>query len=1227
MEEQSATTRLDLSRRQIATIVAALTVGVFILSGVIYWTVVPDVADRLVREKLEALDRRAGLEADYREIETSATQGVEFHDFEITGPGAEKPLLKIGHARATLSLYHLVFGDPVISSLEVRDVQARLVRGADGRTNVERVLKEIRSGESTGPDREVSDGGDSSPDLLRRFGGVWPDAMVSNTTVQFESAESAAPWPVESLAIDSFEVDSSGETATIQGTVAVTPGAGGDPRWQLPEKVGLDGTLRLPLDTSTGELTFEDSLEVVGLAPVPYLRAGLSSLRVGEDATVELRGLSVAVQADGSPRPFGTADRLLVSLEEWPRSLTGIRLDEVIVEKPKVIAEVDRQHGSAINDLIQLARAPVARRVADRAHLVARSMYLDIPRWRRPELDDDGKKVAEKETDDGSEKSEDATGDDGDDSGDSGAEGAERTIADRIRKIVRSDIVSRLTPETIRVEEAEVALTDDRRLGLERPADALGLREGSLVFEHDSDSGDVKLEGGFNAYAGESSSRGAVDIGIGGNYRDGTVEGSARIESLDLSWFSQMTGASIARRIQGGTLDAEFKSRRNTSTDRHEFNGHFELDRARLSFAHLADDPVEQLTAGYTFEGHYAPEAAIPDPEHIEWRHLSPDERLDEKTARGVSPARNSADAGSAKREGPPEDATYPTEGAVVFTEGRATLNGAKAQFRPALYGLEGLRTLPARFDLAVQLEETPVQALFEAVPKAIRGPLADAALKGTFQWDFDVEVPLYNAGEMEWSTKPKLRDFQLKALPEEVDIRTLEGAFSHRITDPKIDFERRVDIPKMRPVSARHLVDCCEISLESLDKRRRRRGWPPLPRISELGPGTPSSIRGGPAVWTTDAAERAAAPRPWLDGQPLATIDERDIPPGTDPVEYAERKIREAEQSPTEPETNTHTTNRHERTRLGAQKKPNEPEDEPKSEESSFSFDPFGSIDDSNPSGQTDSGSWGSSAQKRPDPPPLDRSILVVKEGKRQIHPYGPYVYVPLHHMSRWLPRAVMTTEDNSFFDHDGFNWFALEESVEDNIGAGGFVRGGSTISMQLVKNLYLSFDKVLARKLREAFLVWIMEDVVDVPKARILELYFNIIEFGPGIFGIHDASVHYFGKRPDELTLSEVLFLISIVPNPKEYHRFYERGEISDSRFDSMISYAEIMQSRDRASAEDVERVRNHRPSFHKPKPGEPKLRPPSHDSPISDETSTEEKTSPERESGADDFSEIFQ
>lgn len=207
---------------------------------------------------------------------------------------------------------------------------------------------------------------------------------------------------------------------------------------------------------------------------------------------------------------------------------------------------------------------------------------------------------------------------------------------------------------------------------------------------------------------------------------------------------------------------------------------------------------------------------------------------------------------------------------------------------------------------------------------------------------------------------------------------------------------------------------------------------------------------------------------------------------------------------------------------------------------------------------------------------------------------PYGPYVFVPLHHIAYWLPRAIFTTEDNSFFKHDGFNRLALRQSIERNLAEGDYARGASTISMQLIKNLYLTRKKVMARKIQEAILVWLTESVVRVPKARMLEVYLNIIEFGPGVFGIHDAAVHYFGKRPDELTLAECAWLVTIVPGPKKYHFHYARGEMSDRMFDRIQRYMKIMHNRNRVTEEELAEASLVKPTFNQPLPGAAALAP---------------------------------
>ncbi len=147
----------------------------------------------------------------------------------------------------------------------------------------------------------------------------------------------------------------------------------------------------------------------------------------------------------------------------------------------------------------------------------------------------------------------------------------------------------------------------------------------------------------------------------------------------------------------------------------------------------------------------------------------------------------------------------------------------------------------------------------------------------------------------------------------------------------------------------------------------------------------------------------------------------------------------------------------------------------------------------------------------------------------------YSNPFYAPLVNISPSFINAVLTSEDGNFYFHNGFNEDAFRQSIIANYKAGKFVRGGSTISMQLVKNVFLNRKKTIARKAEEALLVWLIESNRITGKERMLEVYMNIIELGPGIYGIGEASDFYFKKRPIELTLPEGIFLASLLPHPK--------------------------------------------------------------------------------------------
>ncbi len=155
-------------------------------------------------------------------------------------------------------------------------------------------------------------------------------------------------------------------------------------------------------------------------------------------------------------------------------------------------------------------------------------------------------------------------------------------------------------------------------------------------------------------------------------------------------------------------------------------------------------------------------------------------------------------------------------------------------------------------------------------------------------------------------------------------------------------------------------------------------------------------------------------------------------------------------------------------------------------------------------------------------------------KEKRKKINLYQ--VWVPLSKISPYLSKAVLIAEDDKFWTHEGFDYEAIQKAIEKDIKAGKFKFGGSTISQQLAKNLYLSPEKNLLRKIREAIITWRMERILS--KRRILELYLNCVEWGNGIFGVEAASRHYYGKPSSELTPMEAARLAAILPNPRRYH-----------------------------------------------------------------------------------------
>ena len=180
------------------------------------------------------------------------------------------------------------------------------------------------------------------------------------------------------------------------------------------------------------------------------------------------------------------------------------------------------------------------------------------------------------------------------------------------------------------------------------------------------------------------------------------------------------------------------------------------------------------------------------------------------------------------------------------------------------------------------------------------------------------------------------------------------------------------------------------------------------------------------------------------------------------------------------------------------------------------------------------------------------------------------------------YLKSAIMTSEDPRFLTHRGFMEKAFINAAIQDIKEKRFARGGSTISMQLVKNVFLSREKTVGRKAEEMLIVWLIENTRLVSKQRMFEVYLNIVEWGPskyrwpsgkrGVYGVKEAALFYYGKRPSELNLPESLYLASIIPKPKYYrYSFNSYGSLRSSTRYFFKLIADIMANKGLISEND--------------------------------------------------------
>jgi monofunctional biosynthetic peptidoglycan transglycosylase len=173
-------------------------------------------------------------------------------------------------------------------------------------------------------------------------------------------------------------------------------------------------------------------------------------------------------------------------------------------------------------------------------------------------------------------------------------------------------------------------------------------------------------------------------------------------------------------------------------------------------------------------------------------------------------------------------------------------------------------------------------------------------------------------------------------------------------------------------------------------------------------------------------------------------------------------------------------------------------------------------------------------------DHPPRETAFMAMRLAElRERRPDArlAYHWVPYERISVELKRAMIAAEDAKFVDHEGFDWEGIQLALDKNYRRGRIVAGGSTISQQLAKNLFLSTQKSYWRKAEEALITVMLETILD--KRRILELYLNVVEWGNGVFGCEAAARHYFGVSASALDAAQAARLAAMAPNPRYYER----------------------------------------------------------------------------------------
>lgn len=220
---------------------------------------------------------------------------------------------------------------------------------------------------------------------------------------------------------------------------------------------------------------------------------------------------------------------------------------------------------------------------------------------------------------------------------------------------------------------------------------------------------------------------------------------------------------------------------------------------------------------------------------------------------------------------------------------------------------------------------------------------------------------------------------------------------------------------------------------------------------------------------------------------------------------------------------------------------------------------------------------------------------------------------WVPMSRVSPYVTKAIIIAEDDKFWSHEGFDFEAMQKAIEKDLKKKKFKAGGSTISQQLAKNLYLSPSKNPVRKIKEAILTWRLEN--SLSKRRIIEIYINVVEWGEGIFGIEAAAQKYFGKSAASLSAYEAARLAAVLPNPRRFNAAGDSRYVrkrADLIYRIMVKrgfvipeFDEVMSQPDDITPEEAEALEKQIEAGSAPADGSPETPPPVEEPPTEEET----------------------